>query len=206
MVVDEWKNPMLEVEVKYPVDDLATLRCALEERFAATFHTVEETDCYYNAPDRDFALTDEALRIRERLDEGCRRCFLTYKGPKIDATTKTRREIDIPLTLPSESLSLLREFFASLGYRSVGEVRKIRQKAKILWCETPLEISLDYLPQLHERGERSTFCELEIIASESELESARSKIFDLAKRIALPEPEFQSRLSYLGMVLGSERP
>ncbi|MDD3469596.1 MAG: class IV adenylate cyclase [Thermoguttaceae bacterium] len=197
---------MLEVEVKYPVDDLAALRRTFEERCVATFYTVEEIDSYYNAPDRDFAVTDEAFRIRQRLVDGRWSLFLTYKGPKIDPATKTRREIDLPLTIASDALSRMRELFESLGYRPAGEVRKIRQKAKIVWLDTPLEISLDTLPQLQARGERGTFCELEIIAAADDLRQARSKIFELAKRVALPLPEAQSRLSYLGMILGSEKP
>ena len=44
-------------------------------------------------PCRDFAQTDEALRIRTVGDTS----FVTYKGPKLDATTKTRRELELPL-------------------------------------------------------------------------------------------------------------
>ena len=42
---------------------------------------------------RDFAATDEALRIRRVGDAN----FVTYKGPKLDQSTKTRREIEVPL-------------------------------------------------------------------------------------------------------------
>ena len=50
----------------------------------------EQVDTYFSHPARDFAATDEALRIRSIDQEN----FVTYKGPKLDATTKTRREID----------------------------------------------------------------------------------------------------------------
>ena len=42
---------------------------------------------------RDFARTDEALRLRHVGEFN----YITYKGPKLDATTKTRREIEIGL-------------------------------------------------------------------------------------------------------------
>ena len=53
----------------------------------------EDTDHYFNAPDRDFAQTDEAFRLR-RIGTGE---LLTYKGPKRDADTKTRTEVELRL-------------------------------------------------------------------------------------------------------------
>ncbi len=63
-------------------------------RLGGTFsEPVVQIDRYFAHPSRDFAATDEALRIRTSGE--C--SWLTYKGPKIDSTTKTRREIDISL-------------------------------------------------------------------------------------------------------------
>ena len=176
---------MLEVEVKYAVESPTSLREILIERFRAVFRVVRETDVYYNAPDRDFAHTDEALRIRRRVSrrgpEAVGEIFLTYKGPKLDTTTKTRREVELSLgkincldktDKISESkeieerglqLALLLE---SLGYRAVGEVRKIREKTNCRWRNTSVEVSLDTLPQLQQRGDSGIFCELEILVPE----------------------------------------
>ena len=82
-----------EVEQKFPVSDLA----AVAERLAALGADVSpphaEVDLYFAHPAVDFAKTDEALRLRRKGEAN----FLTYKGPKIDATTKTRLEIELPL-------------------------------------------------------------------------------------------------------------
>ena len=52
-----------------------------------------QIDCYYAHPVRDFAASDEALRLRQVGENN----YITYKGPKLDTTTKTRREIEISL-------------------------------------------------------------------------------------------------------------
>ena len=54
---------MIEVEVKYPLPDWARVEAVL----AWGWRVVEDrlhVDQYINAPDRDFAATDEALRLR----------------------------------------------------------------------------------------------------------------------------------------------
>ena len=84
---------MLEIEVKYRVDDFGPVEARLRDWGAAQSEERDDADTYFNAPHRDFAQTDEALRVR-RIGE---RSFVTYKGPKIDRTTKTRTEIEVPL-------------------------------------------------------------------------------------------------------------
>src|SRR5438270_12803454 len=68
---------MLEIEMKFPVADFAGIEQNLRHRQARPDQVREEEDHYFNAPDRDFARTDEALRLR---------CVglanvVTYKGP-----------------------------------------------------------------------------------------------------------------------------
>ena len=84
---------MLEVEMKYAEADFRAVRAGLALWKARPQRSRRETDRYFNAPDRDFARTDEALRLRQagRLN------ILTYKGPKLDALSKTRSEIEAPL-------------------------------------------------------------------------------------------------------------
>ena len=224
---------MLEVEVKHrvdPPDGLESLRRTFVQRFGAVFRTVEETDTYFNAPDRDFAQTDEALRLRRRRavhgmsdengDENDSKAygsrtelFLTYKGPKLDPATKTRHEIDLPLgnaagvfsaAATADQYMQFRSLLLSLGYRVAGTVKKVREKANIEWRGEAVEISLDRLAAL-ERAERpATFCELEILANTDRLDAARAKLFELANESGLPSPDHQIRQSYLGMVLECE--
>src|SRR5262245_11702826 len=86
-------NPaMLEVEVKYRLASTETVEARLREWGATVIADHAEADHYLNAPDRDFARTDEALRFRRIGDQ----TFLTYKGPRHDPKSKTRPELEVP--------------------------------------------------------------------------------------------------------------
>ena len=83
----------LEIEVKAYADNLARVEERLKEMGTVFIAEVSEKDTYFNHPNRDFAVTDEALRIRV----ADKQSFLTYKGRKIDAKSKTREEIEVAL-------------------------------------------------------------------------------------------------------------
>ena len=55
---------MLEIEQKFARADFALLERRLKEWGASLGEIHEEADHYFNAPDRDFAQTDEAFRLR----------------------------------------------------------------------------------------------------------------------------------------------
>ena len=114
----------------------------------------EEVDLYFAHPQRDFAATDEALRLRQKGVQG----YITYKGPKIDATTKTRREIELPLGEAAGAVAAWRGLLEVLGFRGVAEVRKSRRKALVSWQDRQVEVSLDVVEGL------GTFVELELMA------------------------------------------
>lgn len=58
-------NPVhFEVEQKFPLADVAAVERRLAELGAQAGGTVEQVDRYFNHPVRDFAQTDEALRLR----------------------------------------------------------------------------------------------------------------------------------------------
>ena len=82
-----------EVEQKFPLADAAEAERKLVALGGPFSDPVEQVDRYFGHPARDFAKTDEALRIR-RIGQENR---ITYKGPKLDAATKTRRELELPL-------------------------------------------------------------------------------------------------------------
>lgn len=84
---------MYEVEQKYPVADVAALEARLADAGAGWHGVVEQVDRYFGHPSRDFADTDEALRLRRTADG----VVITWKGPRLDAAAKTRREIELPL-------------------------------------------------------------------------------------------------------------
>ncbi len=176
-----------EVEQKFPVEDLEAVESKLVENGATVSAAQEEIDTYYAHPARDFAQTDEALRIR-RVGP---RSWITYKGPKVDTTTKTRREIELPLAEVPESVDDWAGLLASLGFSPVAEVRKIRRKASVPWQDRKIEATLD------EVSEVGTFVELELVTDESGLDAARNCIASLAEHLGLLKSERRSYLELL---------
>ena len=179
---------MLEIELKFHLPDPAALRRELAA-FDVQWHEPEEqVDCYFNHPARDFVQTDEALRLRQMGGDN----VITYKGPKLDAATKTRREIELPIAAGKEGLAQFGQLLEVLSFRRVAEVRKIRTKGKLTWQTWPVEVALD------EVAEVGSFVELEIQAEETSLPAARQAILELAARLKLTQTE---RRGYLEMLL-----
>lgn len=176
----------IEVEQKFPVTDLAVIEQTIRAMGVDISEVIVEADQYYAHPCRDFAQTDEALRIRRSNAKG----WLTYKGPKLDAQTKSRREVDLPL--PSGAADDWASLIELLGFRPVAEVRKRRRKAIVPWEGRSVEMSLDDVDRA------GTFVELELIASDEDLESAKSCIARLAAQLRLSSSE---RRSYLELLL-----
>jgi len=177
-----------EVEQKFPVDDLAAVETNLLSLGAEIGPAVIEVDRYFNHPARDFAETDEAVRVRRKGDQH----LVTYKGPKIDTTTKTRREIELPLPGEEGTVEAWSEWLTALGFRVVGEVCKQRRRAHVEHDGRSIEVTLDQVDSLGE------FVELELVADEEGLNAARACIASLAESLGLTTSE---RRSYLTLVL-----
>ena len=108
----------MEIEVKVPVKDLKALEQRLKRLGARDFGTSYQRDVYFAHPGRDFAVTDEALRLRVDNDLS----LITYKGPKIDADTKTREELEVSVS----SVEVMTQVLERLGFRPVLMVSKKR--------------------------------------------------------------------------------
>lgn len=174
-----------EVEQKFRADHHAVV-AGLESLGVQWSQERLERDTYYAHPARDFAATDEALRIR-RVGSSC---YITYKGPKVDTTTKTRRELELPIA--ADQADAWTELLDALGFRPAGEVRKRRRKANVDWQHRLVEVSLDDVDGL------GTFVELELVADDEGLDAARACLASLAARLGLSGSE---RRSYLELVL-----
>ena len=184
----------LEVEQKFRVIDPTAARESLlalgVDPLAST--PMEQIDLYYAHPARDFAQTDEALRIRSVGDANC----ITYKGPKLDATTKTRRELEIPLADGRPTAAVWGEMLVALGFRPVLEVRKLRRSQTLSFRGRDVEIAWDEVAGL------GTFIELEFSADEQSLDEAKNCLAELATKLGLSDSE---RRSYLEMLLEAQR-
>jgi len=177
-----------EVEQKFRVANPAELEGRLVELGADFDPPVWQVDGYYAHPARDFATTDEALRIRRVGDAN----FVTYKGPKLDQFTKTRREIEVPLAEGEQPAADFGNLLVALGFRLVAEVYKQRRLAELPWQGLSVEVALDQVERL------GHFVELEVRADDGDLEAARQNIASLAARLGLLQGE---RRSYLELLL-----
>ncbi|MFW6002949.1 MAG: class IV adenylate cyclase [Halanaeroarchaeum sp.] len=180
---------MYEVEVKVRGDH-DTVRDALERQDATRVGTVEQSDVYYDAPHRDFAETDEALRLRRELNASRESAtVLTYKGPLVEDESKTREEIEAPIAEPPAFEAILK----ALGFEPAATVEKTRER----WEMDDFVVSLDDVTGL------GTFVEVEAEAEREAVPSVRAGAYEVLRRLDL-DPEAQIRTSYLGLLLEAE--
>ena len=182
-----------EVELKFPVNDPAPVLSRLQPLGATQQAAVEQCDRYFAHPVRDFAETDEALRIRTAGE----RNVVTYKGPIVDEQAKTRQEIEIPFADGAAACDQLAEMLTILGFREVRAVSKTRIVYHLQWEARPVELSLDEVI-----GLEGVFIEIETLADEATRDAARDCILRLAEYLGLENSE---RRSYLCLVLLKDR-
>ena len=174
------QHAQYEVEQKFrlPDDEAISRLIARVTEIGGNWQDPEQhADTYYAHPSRDFAATDKALRIRSIGD--CH--FVTYKGPKINQETKTRRELELPLNPPKFGPAELDELWQTLGFTPVATVRKTRRKAKLISADWSFSVDLD---QVEEVG---SFVELDTASDESRIASAESALHDLAQSLELTD-------------------
>jgi adenylate cyclase class 2 len=202
---------MYEVEVKVPADHEA-VRARLGELGAERVGRVTQRDTYYDAPHRQFAETDEALRIRReattpgtgRSGDGVTgetaetdeaeeidgadddRIRVTYKGPLVEDESKTREEFETDVG----DDRAMREILERLGFEPAAVVDKERER----YALAGYVVTLDRVTDLGE------FVEVEREAAADEIEAVREGAYDVLRDLGL-DPGRQIRTSYLGLLL-----
>ena len=172
---------MLEIEIKTRSQDNLGIEKALLKKGATLLGENDQVDEYFNHPCRDFAVTDEALRLRK--DSSGK---ITYKGPKIDISTKTREEIELVI----DDLDKMAQILIRLGFKRVAKVGK-RRKEYLLDGVT---VSLDSVDGLGD------FVELEVQGEDAD--AGRARIERLRDELDLAGSE---RRSYLEMLLSATK-
>lgn len=179
---------MIEVEVKYRLgidaDEFAT---RLVDLGARRGERVEQSDEYFAHPCRSFAESGEAFRIRRSGDAQA----LTYKGPLLDDSTKSRREIEVSFGERNEDAGRMRALLTALGFQPVRLVHKMRTKFDLDWQGLPIEVAVDDVTGL------GAFAELETQAEEGDWHAARDQLMRLAATLELSSPERRSYLELL---------
>ncbi|NYT05412.1 MAG: class IV adenylate cyclase [Methanomicrobiales archaeon] len=172
---------MIEIEAKVRAPDPGAVRSRLFALGATHTGTETQRDVYYSPRDRDFARTDEALRIRY---DGSK-VTVTYKGPKSGASTyKARREINLGV----DAGDACEELFSALGFTRSAEVCKERETYSIRGAV----VSLDEVRGL------GSFVEIEVCTGHDD-GSAAALIDGLKNELGLTGPHIQE--SYLELLL-----
>lgn len=124
-----------EVEVKFSISEPSRIREKLLELGATYVDTVDQVDIYYQHPCKNFAETDEALRLRENNSKSGKSIELTYKGPKRGGWAKDRVEI---VSRVVDSMEM-QEILEMLGFKTVARLQKHRE----FYMIKGVEVSID---------------------------------------------------------------
>ena len=182
---------MLEIEMKFPVADFAAVQEQLHRWQAAQLPTISEADHYFNAPDRDFARTDEAFRLR-RIGQSNR---ITYKGPKQAGPTRTRTEIEIALAEGTATAEAFCRLVEHLGYRPTAIVQKQRTCYDFVREGFSLQVCCDEVEPL------GRFVEVEIVTEAAQKQRAQEILLEVVRELGLQHGEPRS---YLEMILAKQ--
>jgi adenylate cyclase class 2 len=177
---------MYEVELKVQADH-GPVRERLSELGAEPLGAVEQVDTYYDHPVRDFEATDEAFRIRRESQDGKTETRVTYKGPLVEAASKTREELETGV----EDGETMARIIEEVGFDAAATVEKRRKR----FAYGEYTVTLDTVVGLGEYVEVET-------ESES-VEPAREGAEELLSDLGLDAAN-QIRTSYLGLLLSEE--
>jgi adenylate cyclase class 2 len=167
---------VLEIEIKAALMDRRRVESRLRDLGARSRGEHRQVDLYFAHPCRDFGATDEALRLRLDGD----RQVMTYKGPKLDARSKTREEIEQPVDFDDMATTLHR-----LGFRDFLKVEKMRSDFEL----DDVIISLDRVNGLGD------FIELEV--SDDDHERGLARLLEMKTRLGVEGNETRSYLEML---------
>lgn len=192
---------MIEVEIKVKISDPDEIRKKFKEHGGKYLLSLHHEDTYFNMPPelRDFRKSDEALRIRKstefhKFDSSEKEkthYFVTYKGKKIDSTTKSRNELETGI----DEGEVMKEIFITLGFREVFTVKKERDLYEFDYKDNKIEALIDYIPLL-----KAYFIEVEMMAeTKKEMEKSTDLLFKFLEQFRINKQE-SIRKSYLELI------
>lgn len=176
----------VEVKVRVPHDEMKKDLISKGAEFAGA---EEQKDTYFNSRERDFAQTDEALRIRSVNGEG----EITYKGKKIDTVSKTRPEYNSPVNAEE-----MENILIALGYFVSGAVNKRRE----IYNWNKFIIGFDAVEGLGEFVEVES--NLRDASDKAEIQKEVDRIFEFLGNYGISRKD-SITTSYLEMVLENQK-
>ncbi len=192
---------MIEVEIKVRILDPAKFRKKFEDKDGKYKLSLIHEDTYFNMPNdlRDFKETDEALRVRKSIEftrdqlnpKEITNYYITYKGKKIDKTTKSRSELETKVSHGEK----MKEILTQLGFQEIYTVKKERELYEFKFKGKLIETLIDYIPILKEH-----FIEVEIMSESTEkIEKDREILFEFLEQFGVKKEESIAK-SYLELI------
>ncbi|GAB7015977.1 class IV adenylate cyclase [Methanogenium cariaci] len=177
-------SSLIEVETKIAVSNLPEIADCLRSRGAVDLGSSVQQDTYLNATHRDYAKTDEALRVRETASG----TEITYKGPKSPGSkSKARTEITLSVASAPDAIALL----TATGFFVSATVRKERHEFQY----GGTTIALDRVENL------GTYIEIEVL-TDADIAAADKKIDAVKKELNISGAHIP--VSYLELLLSKE--
>ena len=127
---------MIEIEMKFKIDHSKIIPILINLG-ARNINTEFNHDIYYNHPHKNYKITDESFRVRQTDND----IYITYKGPKLNNESKSRKEINV--TVNSD---IIHEMLGYLEFQKEAEVKKTRS----IWKLGKYTICLDLVDNLGE--------------------------------------------------------
>ena len=181
----------IELKARYDSSKRPELERYLTEEGFREVRRFTQQDEYFNHPERDFRITDEALRIRREQHAGkAAYCSLTYKGPNTSHIGQSRRELETRV----KDEQKMRQILQALGFHSVAEVKKRRKEYK----KEDLTVCLDELDGL------GSYVEIEVVLPETETGSdsdTENRLREFLSELSFIRPVVEP-LTYLELVMG----
>ena len=179
---------MIEVELKIFVKNITKLEEKILQKGFTKGNSMKESDYYLDDESGSIRNNDQALRVRcsQDLNSGVVTNTITYKGPKLDTISMTRKELE----MHTDHLETGIEIFSSLGYKKIYPVIKRRE----YFHKNNISACIDQVEHL------GNFFELEIIVeNESEKNEALEQLLNLLGELGYQKDDIITR-SYLSML------
>ena len=114
-----------EIEIKLPVKNSQEVLDILKDIGFMVKKEIQEEDIYFNSEYRNIKERDEALRIRKSrdCDTGEQKVQINFKGPKIDAVSMSRMELETKV----QDGETMEKILTYLGFLPVASVCKVRK-------------------------------------------------------------------------------
>ena len=121
---------------------------------------------------------------------------MTYKGNKLDLSTKTREEIEVKVNNFEKMIKILNV----LGFQEVLTIQKERELYEITYLDKKIDLLVDYIPKL-----QGFYMELEMIVNSiEEIDDARDFLFDFLENLDISAKN-SIRKSYLELIIEKEK-